>query len=157
MFDRPIKSPAVPIDAGGTAGDGTYIISVGGSGGGSGGGTTWGLSGSGKNPFVTDIQGTSIGAITSTPVEPIKGKMITVNLVYTGADIERLGLSSVPNYFEDTIKKDLIMKLAHSLARENYVEFTKQEDFASNSITYRARIYATPDDKVRILRKEGVK
>lgn len=155
MFGQHIKPPAAPIDAGGAAGEGTYIISVGGSGG---GGTFGTLSGSAvHNPFVTDIQGSSIGVTSSAPVELIKGKMITVDLVYTGEDLERLGLSSVPNYFEDTIKKDLIMKLAHSLARENYVEFTKQEDFASNSITYRARIYATPDDKVRLLRKEGVK
>lgn len=117
---------------------GTYHISVGGSGGGG---------------FLSDGSATSI---TSVSTEHIQGKMITVDLVYTGEDLERLGLSSVPNYFEDTIKKDLIMKLAHSLARENYVEFTKQDNYAEHSITYRARIYATPDDKVRLMRKQGI-
>jgi len=120
---------------------GTYHISVGGTGGGGFG-------------SLSDGSATSI---TSVSTEPIQGKMITVDIVYSCDDLERLGLTSVPNYFEDSIKKELILKLAHSIARENYVEFTKQENYAAeHSITYRARIYATPDDKVRLIRKQGI-
>jgi hypothetical protein len=119
---------------------GTYHISVGGTGGGGFG-------------SLSDGSATSI---TSVSTEPIQGKMITVDIVYSCDDLERLGLTSVPNYFEDSIKKELILKLSHAIARENYVEFTKQDNYAEHSITYRARIYATPDDKVRLIRKQGI-
>lgn len=110
-------------------------------------------SGSGGTLSAT-ISGTSFSPVS--PEYAIQGKMVTVDIVYTGADMERLGLTSVPNYFEDTIKKDLILKLAHSMARDNYIEFTKQMDSLEDVIRYRARIYATPDDKVRYLRIKGV-
>lgn len=117
---------------------GTYHISVGGTGGGGFGSL-------------------SDGSFTAAPSEPVQGKMITVDITYSADDVERLGLTSVPNYFEDSIKKELILKLAHAIARENYVEFTKQENYAAeHNITYRARIYATPDDKVRLIRKQGI-
>ena len=116
---------------------GTYHISVGGTGGGGFGSL-------------------SDGSFTAAPSEPVQGKMITVDITYSNDDLGRLGLTSVPNYFEDSIKKELILKLSHAIARENYVEFTKQDNYAEHSITYRARIYATPDDKVRLIRKQGI-
>ena len=33
------------------------------------------------------------------------------------------------------------------------VEFTKQDNFVENSVKFRARVFVTPDDMVRCIRK----
>ena len=56
----------------------------------------------------------------------------------------------------DEIKKELIDKLLYELWNRNCIEFTKQEDHLTGTHLFRARIYALPDDQVRIVRQNNV-
>jgi hypothetical protein len=51
------------------------------------------------------------------------------------------------------LKNRLITKLVRELMDGKYIEFTKQQDVASMETIVRARIFVTPDDQVRIVRK----
>ena len=83
----------------------------------------------------------------------IQGKMIVVNKTYSIDEIERLGLKHHVHVHYDTIKAELIEMLMAKVIQNKCIEFTKQDNFVENSITFRARIFATPDDMVRFIRK----
>jgi hypothetical protein len=82
--------------------------------------------------------------------EPIQGKMVTVDKV-----VDRFHLESVSGIDVDMIKRELIDKIVTKLVEEKLIEFTRTEDYASDLIRFRARIFATPDNEVRYLRKNG--
>ena len=74
----------------------------------------------------------------------VQGKMLTVEHIFTPHEVQ---------YLEDnTIKQILIKHIAEKIYDEKCIEFTKQNDFNSNSIIARARIYVTPDSTIKILR-----
>ncbi len=58
-----------------------------------------------------------------------------------------------PVKLEQIVKERLARDLAQELIRSNHIEFTKQTNQASYTMVYRARVFAVPDDQVRILRK----
>jgi len=80
---------------------------------------------------------------------PISGKMLTVKNTFK--DEMRVILS------DDEIKRKMIYELAKEMARSGMIEFTKQNDPTTDTITYRARCFMTPNDQVQILRKNGYK
>jgi hypothetical protein len=84
--------------------------------------------------------------------EPIQGKMVVVDKV-VDRSLPQVGMSSA--HLEDTIKRELIDKIVTKLVEEKLIEFTRTEDYASDLIRFRARIFATPDNEVRYLRKNG--
>ena len=45
--------------------------------------------------------------------------------------------------------------LVYEMQIKNCIEFTKTEDPINNTTKFRARIFAVPDDKVRLLRLKG--
>jgi len=81
----------------------------------------------------------------SPPTQAIQGKMITA----------QLGLDELQYSVMDDIdiKSRLLNALAIELLSAKCIEFTKQQDVATNTLTVRARIFATPDNQVRLIRE----
>lgn len=96
----------------------------------------------------TTISNSSIGATSAAPQwdYTIQGKCYTVS--YQMGDME---FSSHP-INPDEIKKILIGQLVGELFKSNAIEFTKHHDPTNFTHTFRARIYATSSDQVKILR-----
>ena len=53
---------------------------------------------------------------------------------------------------EVAMKKKVLDMLVYELLSAKCIGFTKQQDVATNTITVRARIFATPDTQVRLIR-----
>ena len=112
-------------------------------------------------PITASGTGGSISAInngssiSAHPGHAIQGKMIHVEKTYSIDEIERLGLNTLPHLYHDKIKTELIELLMAKLIQNKCVEFTKQDSFVENSVKFRARVFVTPDDMVRILRENG--
>ena len=92
-----------------------------------------------------------IGAISAG--DTVQGKMISVEKTYSIDEIERLGLNTIPHAYHDRIKAELIELLMAKIIQSKCVEFTKQDNFMENSVKFRARMFVTPDDMVRFIRK----
>jgi hypothetical protein len=113
-----------------------------------------------------DITGISLpinngGTIHSYPIlgtnsfdfdETVRGEMITVQKVVGVHELEMIKLDE--DMFNQQVKRELAFQLAEQILKNKFVEFTKQQDMHTNKITYRARAYLTPDNQVRMLRKE---
>lgn len=89
----------------------------------------------------------SIDVNISTEDHAIQGKMVTASLPIAREDIEDYGTK------ESWIKKYLANALAKELIENRLVEFTRQEDLVNGNYVFRARLFATPDTSVRLLRK----
>lgn len=83
----------------------------------------------------------------------IQGRMLTVEKVLDSYELERTGLSANIKNFEDEIKIDLIRQMMEEIVKGNCIEFTSQKDMLTGAVTYRARIFVTPDTNVRIIRQ----
>lgn len=59
------------------------------------------------------------------------------------------------NTDEDTMKRDLISMIAEEIYKRKLVEFTKVVNYSDFDWTCRARIFVTPNDKVKMLREKG--
>lgn len=77
-------------------------------------------------------------------IETIQGQMITATLELD--EMQQVAMDDID------IKSRLLNALAIELLSAKCIEFTKQQDVATNTIKVRARIYATPDNQVRIIR-----
>ena len=86
----------------------------------------------------------SPGSLTIQPLDTIQGKMITAKLEID----EHTGI----NLDDDILKKKVLNMLLNELLSAKCIEFTKQQDVATNTTVIRARIFATPDTQVRIIR-----
>ena len=112
---------------------------------------------SSKGPFTVSISGSGgggtgvIGAISAG--DTVQGRMVSVEKTYSIDEIERLGLNTIPHAYHDRIKAELIELLMAKIIQSKCVEFTKQDNFMENSVKFRARMFVTPDDMVRFLRK----
>jgi hypothetical protein len=78
------------------------------------------------------------------PVEAIQGQMITATL-----HVDEMQLMSMDDI---AMKKKVLDMLLNELLSAQCIEFTKQQDVATNTLTIRARIFATPDNQVRLIR-----
>lgn len=76
---------------------------------------------------------------------PIQGKMISAEM--------RLDVNEAIQMDDLELKNRLITKLVRELMNGRYIEFTKQQDVASMETIIRARIFVTPDDQIRVIRK----
>jgi len=112
---------------------------------------------SSKGSFTVSISGSGgggtgvIGAISAG--DTVQGRMVSVEKTYSIDEIERLGLNTIPHAYHDRIKAELIELLMAKIIQSKCVEFTKQDNFMENSVKFRARMFVTPDDMVRFLRK----
>lgn len=79
----------------------------------------------------------------------IKGNMIKYQLSISEVE---LAMKIDPKNFSDVIKKQLMYGLMDELMKTRSVEFTRAQDVSFGSAHFRARLFAVPDDQVRILR-----
>lgn len=78
----------------------------------------------------------------------IKGQMITVDT--------ELGLDQWEKALDrEDIKYGMVAKIVGELIKNKCVEFTSQMDHINYIVKVRARIFATPDDQVRLIRTKG--
>jgi len=100
--------------------------------------TVGGLAGGGGGTYDTYAE----------PTPTIQGKMLTVKNTFKDE------MRGIPT---DEIKRKMIYELVEEMARSGMIEFTKQNDPTTGTITYRARCFMTPNDQVQTLRKNGYK
>ncbi len=84
--------------------------------------------------------------LTVAPLTTIQGKMISAEM--------RLDANEAIQMDDLELKNRLITKLVRELMDGKCIEFTKQQDVANMETIVRARIFVTPDEQVRIIRKE---
>ena len=102
-----------------------------------------------------------VGSITTHVMMPsintkdyaIQGQMLMVQKVLDSYELERTGLSANIKNYEDEIKKELIQEMVREIVAQRCIEFTSQKDMLTGSVTYRARVFVTPDTNVRIIRE----
>jgi hypothetical protein len=99
-------------------------------------------SGVGNN--VTGV-GSINGNVTNASLDIIKGQMVAAEM--------RLDANEAIQMDDIELKNRLITKLVRELMDGRYIEFTKQQDVARMETIVRARIYVTPDEQVRVIRK----
>ncbi len=103
----------------------------------------------------------AVGSITTHVMMPnintkdyaIQGQMLMVQKVLDSYELERTGLSANIKNYEDEIKKELIEGLVKEIVRQRCIEFTSQKDMLTGNVTYRARVFVTPDEQTRIIRQ----
>ena len=78
-------------------------------------------------------------------IETIQGQMVTATL-----HVDEMQLMSMDDI---AMKKKVLDMLLNELLSAKCIEFTKQQDVATNTLTVRARIFATPDNQVRLIRE----
>lgn len=84
----------------------------------------------------------------------IKGNMIKYEM--SMSEYESLSITIDTVTFYDEIKKQLLYGIMDEIMRTKSIEFTKMKDYANGTTSYRARMFAVPDDQVRILRLSQV-
>jgi hypothetical protein len=88
------------------------------------------------------------------PNHTIQGKMLTIS---RSMGMEPLTRALDYSTLENALKIELVSDIAHKMLESGLIEFTKQNDPTTYTITYRARCFMTPNDQVQILRKNGYK
>ncbi len=99
-------------------------------------------SGVGNN--VTGV-GSINGNVTNASLDIIKGQMVFAEM--------RLDANEAIQMDDLELKNILITKLVRELMDGKCIEFTKQQDVANMETIVRARIFVTPDDQIRVIRK----
>ena len=102
-----------------------------------------------------------VGSITTQVMMPnintkdyaIQGQMLMVQKVLDSYELERTGLAANVKNFEDEIKKELIQEMVREIVAQRCIEFTSQKDMLTGKVTYRARVFVTPDEQTRIIRQ----
>lgn len=81
----------------------------------------------------------------------ISGRMITVEYDMSFMAIQSTRMNQ--DELQDFVKTKLYSQLLNEVMRGNYIEFTRQDNPMHNGIKFRARMFVTPDDQVRTIRK----
>lgn len=108
---------------------------------------TWATNGRWSSPigqWTSPMQGESTADIDIDSGYAIQGRMIRVSWDFS--EHEKI-LS------DNIIKEKIALRLARELIAHNLIEFTKHDDPATYTTRIRGRLFAVPDDQVRILRK----
>jgi hypothetical protein len=82
----------------------------------------------------------------------IKGNMIISEIILRESHLMKMD----PNTFQIDIKKQLMVRLLDEIMKTRSVEFTMKELHDSGNTCFRARMFAVPDDQVKILRVSSV-
>ena len=80
-----------------------------------------------------------------------QGEMVVAEITITDTDAIITGMSAAG--FREEMKRRLIYQLVENLMKNKLIEFTSQEFAHSQETKFRARIYALPDNQVRMIRK----
>ena len=79
------------------------------------------------------------------PIDTIQGKMVTAQM--------SIDANQAIQMDDLELKNRLITKLVRELMNGRCIEFTKQQDVVTMETIIRARIFVTPDEQVRVIRK----
>jgi len=96
-----------------------------------------------------------------TPLQTIKsineyalsGEMLSVDYVLNHSESI---LKSTPEKFELILKNDLCNALAKKMMEANCIEFTKQTMHDTDTTVYRARVFVTTSDVVKMIRENKI-
>lgn len=105
------------------------------------------------DPYGTIRSYPTIGIDSFSLDETVRGEMITAQMVFNASTLAQIKVDD--ETFKQDTKRKLAIQLAEQILNNKLVEFTKQENLNTFEITYRARAYLTPDNQVRMLRKEN--
>lgn len=90
--------------------------------------------------------------ISQTKDHVIQGDMVVAN--YKMDEFEYDGKRAMlGSGFDNYIKGELIKLLCEEMAATKRIEYTKSQDQFDGSVLFRARIFATPDSMVRVVRE----
>ena len=104
---------------------------------------SWGTSAT----ITTNTNSYTIANTSSAPPQKIQGKMIQV--------MEEVDFQIMESRDPKDIKMSMVTKIAEELVKSKMVEFTSEKDQMGLKVKIRARMFVTPDDQVRLLRKAG--
>ena len=93
----------------------------------------------------------TISGISVDQTDAYVGQMVVAEITITDTDAMITGMSAAG--FREEMKRRLIYQLAENLMKNKLIEFTSQEFAHSQETKFRARIYAVPDNQVRMIRK----
>lgn len=85
----------------------------------------------------------------------IRGSVIYVEQRVSSYEVSGNAALNTSVEFRDKIKENLMKQMLEHMLKNNYIEFTSQENMADQEVIYRARAYLVPDTQVRILRTTG--
>ena len=84
-------------------------------------------------------------------IDTIEGRMFKA--FYTVSEFEKLQFIGDEDQWKEHVKKVLTQKLADELMKKKYIEFTRMDEYpVTGGTQYAARMFAVPDDQVRLLR-----
>ena len=83
----------------------------------------------------------------------LSGEMLSVDYVLTHSELIS---KSTPEKFELILKNDLCNALAQKMMESNCIEFTKQTMHNTDTTVYRARVFVTTSDVVKMIRENKI-
>ena len=83
----------------------------------------------------------------------VNTKMITVT--HTATEFE--DITNDKKRYEKYIKEKMALEIANLILKDDLVLFTKQNDVATYTTTFRARVFLANKDVVSVLVKSGIK
>lgn len=96
---------------------------------------------------VYDTINTASNTSNITVTSTIQGKMLSI--------VQDIDISVWLTADPEEIKMAMVAKIAGELIKSKMIEFTREEDAMNLKMKIRARLFVTPDDQVRLLRKAG--
>lgn len=100
-----------------------------------------------SNPFTTPI--TVAGNTYPAPIDhAIQGKMLKCETSITLLEWE--------THPAEWVKEKMLRLMLDEMMKEHCIEFTMTKDNHMDMVKVRARVFVTPDDKIRLLRTNGV-
>jgi hypothetical protein len=81
----------------------------------------------------------------------IQGDMLVYSLNIS--EYKLMTMRGHPKSAEEMVKDMLIEGLIYECYKTKYIEFTKQENLLTGATDFRARMFVTPDNMVRIIRQ----
>lgn len=81
----------------------------------------------------------------------ITGQMVTVSLVVSNYKFENSHLNA--NDFKKVIKMELCRMMSQKMYEQNLFSFTVSEDIPTDSKTFFARMFVTPNEQTQMIRQ----
>ncbi len=110
---------------------------------------TVGDTGGGRNYHLIDP---SKSPTTDNILSTVQGEMLYTEITMSEYELMRSG-GMTPGEFKDQIKLDLCYQMVKQLVASKMVEFTEEKRVDTGGFIFRARIFATPDTQVQLIRK----
>ena len=92
-------------------------------------------------------------ATTDNILSTVQGEMLYTEIVMTEFMSSKINSGMTEDEFKEHIKKELCQQLVAKLSASKMIEFTHERRVDTDELIYRARIFATPDDRVQLIRK----